>query len=86
MRKNIKIQGRGKKIKLEKGEEYHIFYDIKAVMKIIKWGRGTEHLGKKIKIFKNFGRGGEEYQVVWSFKHPCTIVVRPLIQRSARSP
>ena len=32
-------------------------------------GKGTEMLGKKIKIFKN--GGGEEYQVGWNLIHPC---------------
>ena len=48
----------GKNITWKRGmcKQYHLPYDIKAIGKNIKWGKGTENLGKKIKIKK--WRGG----------------------------
>ena len=57
-----------------KGKQYHLPFNIEAVGKHIKWGKGTESLGMKIKILKS--EGGEEYQVVGNFIHPCKGVER----------
>ena len=37
---------------VKRGREYLFPFDIKAVEKNVKWGRGPENLGKKIKILK----------------------------------
>ena len=58
----------GKNMTWKKAKQYHLPYNIKAVGKNIKMGKGMEILGKKIKIFKN--GGGEEYQVVRDFYTP----------------
>ena len=51
-------------------KKYPLPFNIKAVGKIIKKEKGViENLGKKIKI-KNMG-GGEEYQIVGNYIHPC---------------
>ena len=57
----------------KKGEQYHLSYNIKAVVKNIKWGRGEVD---KIFVeddpdFKN--GGGEGYQVAGNLKHPSFI-------------
>ena len=52
-----------------KGKQYHISYNIEAVGKNIKWGKGKgmEISAKKIKILKN---GWEEYHIIGNFIHP----------------
>ena len=48
-------------------KQYPLPFDIEAVGKNIKWSKGR---GKKSR-FQN--GGGEEYQVVENFIHPCKI-------------
>ena len=61
-------------VKRERGKQYHLPYDSKAVGKTIKWGRGegNGNFWKILKILKN--EDGEEYQVVGNFIHPCEMV------------
>ena len=71
--KNIKlwrvegnIMGVGKNIAWKKGQgkQYCLSYIIGVVGKYIEWAKG-----KGMQILKNMG--GEEYQVVGNFIHPC---------------
>ena len=52
---------------MRKGKQYHLPFNIKAVGKNTKLGKGkgTDNSGKKIEILKN--RGGEEYRNVGNF-------------------
>ena len=56
----------GKNITRKKGNKCHLPYDIEAVGKNIKWGKGkrTEILGKKLRFKKYWD--GKEYQFVRS--------------------
>ena len=73
MKRRREYHGCGEEYNVEKSEkvkQYHLPFNVKAVGKNIKWGRGEVdgNLGEKIKI-KN-KRDGEEYQVVGHFIHP----------------
>ena len=57
----------------KKGKQYHLFYNIKAVGKKIKWGRG-EGEGNFMEENQDFKNGNEEeYQ--GNFIHPCEIMI-----------
>ena len=64
VKKGREYHGRGEEYNLEKGKEkaYHLPYNVKAVGKNIKWGkggRGRKFWVRKSKFKKN--GGGEEY-------------------------
>ena len=59
----------GKNITWKKGKrkQYNLPYNIQAIWKNIKWGRGKEdgNFWKNMKILEN--GSGEEHKVVWNF-------------------
>ena len=58
-----------KREKKSKEKRYHLPYDIEAVGKNIKWGKGGRNFYEgNIDIDKN--GGGAEYQAVGNFIHP----------------
>ena len=60
--------------KRERGKQYHLPYNIEGVGKKIKWRKEDEHrnFGKENQDLKTWG--GEEYQVIGNFIHPCLMV------------
>ena len=73
MKKGREYHGRGEEYNVDKGKEkaYHLPYNVKAVGKNIKWGRGKGdgNFGEENQDYKN--GDGEEYQVECNFIHHC---------------
>ena len=66
------MQGRILHSKRGKEKQHQLLYNILAVGKNIKRGRGLKFLGRKSRFKKKNG-GREEYEVVGNYIHPCIL-------------
>ena len=70
VKRGREYHGCGEVYKHRKGKQYHLPYDIKAVGKNTKWGRGKGGLNLTRNSRLKKKSGGEEYQVEENFIRP----------------